>query len=96
MKIIKYLKAIVIAMVSIIVFSVNTAFAEIDNVRGKTMAQIKAIYGEPIAVKGPVGGFSATRPPITEWQYDNFFITFENNIVLHGNAKGSLAMELNQ
>jgi len=93
---IKTLKAIAASVIAIVAFSVSAVFAETYNVRGKTMAQVKAIYGEPLSVKGPVGGFSKTRPPITEWQYNGFFITFENNIALHGNTKGSLALELNR
>lgn len=92
---IKNLKVLLISAIALVVFSATTVFAETYDVRGKTMAQVKAIYGEPLSVKGPVGGFSATRPPITEWQYDGFFITFERDIALHGNSKGSLALELN-
>ena len=93
---IKTIKAIVISTVALTAFSVSTVFAKNYDVRGKTMAEVKALYGDPLSVKGPVGGFSATRPPITEWQYSDFYITFENKIALHGNSKGSLSLELNR
>lgn len=92
---IKALKMMVVGLIATTGFAVNSVFAETYNVRGKTQAQVKAIYGEPLSIKGPVGGFNEKRPPITEWQYDGFFITFEKNIALHGNKKGSLALELN-
>ena len=93
---IKALKVAVTSVIAVAAFSVSAVFAETYDVRGKTMDQVKAQYGEPLSVKGPVGGFSETRPPITEWQYDGFFITFERSIALHGNSKGSLSLELNR
>lgn len=90
------LKMLAFSAVLSIALSASLAYAANYDVRGKTMTQVKAIYGEPVATKGPIGGFSATRPPITEWQYDGFFITFENNIALHGNDKDSLKLELNR
>lgn len=73
----------------------TTAFAAKYEVRGKTKAQVKAIYGEPITIKGPIGGYNEKRPPITEWDYGNFYITFERNIALHGNDRDSLYIQLN-
>lgn len=64
--------------------SSSAVMAKDVSVRGKTMAQVKAMYGEPNAVKGPVGGLNEKRPPITQWTYDSFYVTFERNIALHG------------
>ena len=91
---IKTLKAIVISMTVVAAFSASSVFAKKYDVRGKTMEQVRALYGDPISIKGPVGGFSETRPPITEWQYTDFFITFEREIALHGNSADSLTLEL--
>jgi len=73
----------------------NIATAETYDVRGKTKAQIRSIYGEPTSIKGPIGGYNLKRPPITEWDYGNFYITFERDIALHGNARDSLQLNLN-
>ncbi len=91
------LKSISCAVLFSIALAATTQAAAAGyDVRGKTKAQIKAIYGKPVSIKGPVGGFNAKRPPITEWQYDDFFVTFENNIALHGFGKDSLKLELNR
>ncbi len=79
-----------------LVFFAGNAIAETYDVRGKTMNQIRTIYGEPISVKGPIGGYNSKRPPITEWDYGNFYITFERNIALHGNERDSLRMTIQQ
>jgi len=79
---------------TLLVFA-SVASAEAYDVRGKTKGQIRSIYGEPISIKGPIGGYNQKRPPITEWDYGTFYITFERNIALHGNDRGSLQLNLN-
>lgn len=87
-------KIVVTTAVTTLLF-VTSAFAASYEVRGKTKQQVKAIYGEPISIKGPIGGYNEKRPPITEWDYGNFYITFERNIALHGNERDSLRIILN-
>jgi hypothetical protein len=45
---------------------------------GTTQASVRAKWGEPKAIQGPVG-----KPPITQWAYQNFIVYFEGNRVLH-------------
>jgi hypothetical protein len=46
--------------------------------RGSNMDRVLADFGEPIRRIEPVG-----EPPITEWDYGDFRVYFEYNIVLH-------------
>lgn len=46
-------------------------------VNGQTMEQVRASYGEPSSMKGPVG-----TPAITTWEYDGYCVYFENNLVI--------------
>jgi hypothetical protein len=50
--------------------------------RGSMMDAVRAQYGEPAAIHGPVG-----NPPITRWDYPAFAVYFEHqhviNSVLH-------------
>ena len=46
--------------------------------RGMKMNQVLEQFGEPNARKPAVG-----NPPITEWEYDDFRVYFEYDIVLH-------------
>ena len=46
--------------------------------RGMKMDQVLAEFGEPDSRQGPVGD-----PPITVWDYGNFKVYFEYDIVLH-------------
>jgi hypothetical protein len=47
-------------------------------VRGMTMDNVRASYGEPARRQGAVGD-----PPITRWEYDGFVVYFEYQYVLH-------------
>jgi len=52
--------------------------AEIDKpVRGMTMDEVSAKYGEPTQILAPVGD-----PPITRWIYPNFTVNFERQYVI--------------
>ncbi|GEM_PF-1353611 len=51
--------------------------------RGSTMAAVRARFGEPKSISGPVGGDHPQRPPITRWEYDSFSVFFEHDHVVH-------------
>lgn len=46
-------------------------------VNGMTTADVRARFGEPVAVHAAVGD-----PPITRWEYDRWSVYFEYDIVL--------------
>ena len=50
--------------------------------RGMSMEKVEAAYGAPSNRVAAVG-----NPPITRWEYPNFVVFFENNIVLHSVVK---------
>lgn len=45
---------------------------------GMSQASVRAKWGEPMAIEGPVG-----QPPISQWHYQRFVVYFENDRVLH-------------
>ena len=64
---------------------INSAYEQPEAARptrGITMDQVKAKFGEPDAVTGPVGD-----PPITTWVYPEFSVYFEYDKVLHSVMK---------
>ncbi|MGD8558090.1 MAG: hypothetical protein PVF34_07170 [Gammaproteobacteria bacterium] len=46
--------------------------------RAMTMEQVRAEFGEPLKILGPVGD-----PPITRWIYDKMTVHFEREYVIH-------------
>ena len=60
--------------------------------RGASMASVEATYGAPVTKHAPVGGGSASTPPITRWDYPAFSVYFENSHVV--NAVLAKASEL--
>jgi hypothetical protein len=60
--------------------------------RGASMASVEAAYGTPATKHAPVGGGSASTPPITRWDYPTFSVYFENSHVV--NAVLAKASEL--
>ena len=50
--------------------------------RGMTQAKVESKYGSPTSVNAPVG-----EPPITRWEYADFVVFFEFNMVIHAVAK---------
>jgi hypothetical protein len=46
--------------------------------RGMTEQSVESGFGTPIMKNGPVG-----EPPITYWEYDNYFVYFDTGRVLH-------------
>ena len=49
--------------------------------RGASMETVKAQYGEPLDRTPAVG-----QPPITRWNYENFTVYFEYDLVIHSVA----------
>ncbi|WJW76772.1 hypothetical protein QVG61_06735 [Thiohalobacter sp. IOR34] len=45
---------------------------------GQTMEAVRARFGEPQQILGPVG-----EPPITRWVYQDFTVYFEGSRVIH-------------
>lgn len=45
---------------------------------GLSQASVRSRWGEPQAVRGPVG-----QPPITRWVYATFTVYFEGDRVIH-------------
>lgn len=52
--------------------------------RGTTMAQVERRFGAPLARQPAVG-----NPPISSWDYENYRVYFERNLVLHTVLKGT-------
>ncbi len=50
--------------------------------KGQKQGQIVAQFGEPIQRSGPSG-----TPPITRWDYGDFSIYFESDVVIHSVLK---------
>lgn len=46
--------------------------------RGVTMASVESSFGAPVHREGPVG-----QPPITRWEYADFVVYFEHDLVIH-------------
>lgn len=46
--------------------------------RGSSMERVRAKFGEPQQVLGPVGD-----PPITQWVFADYTVYFEHNRVIH-------------
>jgi hypothetical protein len=45
---------------------------------GMSMQAVEAKYGQAMSMGETVG-----QPPITMWEYDNFNVYFEHNLVIH-------------
>lgn len=56
----------------------NPAAASDRPSRGSTMATVQSRYGDPTSRHAAVG-----TPPITRWDYPQFSVYFENDLVLH-------------
>lgn len=52
--------------------------------RGTAMAQVERRFGAPLARQPAVG-----NPPISSWDYENYQVYFERNLVLHTVLKGT-------
>ncbi len=49
---------------------------------GMTQASVRASWGQPDSVEGPVG-----QPPISQWHYGKFVVYFESDKVIHSVLK---------
>ncbi|QMU60950.1 MAG: hypothetical protein GKR92_04260 [Gammaproteobacteria bacterium] len=49
--------------------------------RGFSKTQVETSFGQPSSKQGPVGS-----PSIYRWDYNNYSVFFENNIVIHSVA----------
>lgn len=54
-------------------------------ITGTTKEQVKNQFGKPIKENGPKG-----KPPISNWEYAEFTVYFENNHVIHSVVKPKL------
>ena len=57
---------------------------------GTSAESVEAAYGSPIAKKAPVGD-----PPITRWDYDNYSVYFEHDLVLQSVLHAGEVIERN-
>lgn len=57
-------------------------FGVIPELRGLKQHQVSAQLGEPVGIQGPVG-----EPAISRWEYADFFVYFERDLVLHTVSK---------
>lgn len=63
--------------VKVPVGSQGSLYQEVQ-MRGLSMDDIINRLGEPLAKEGPVG-----EPPISRWEYQEFYVYFEHRTVLH-------------
>ena len=49
--------------------------------RGLSKVQVESRFGQPSSKEGPVG-----NPAIYRWNYNNYSVFFENNLVIHSVA----------
>ncbi|MEH6556674.1 MAG: hypothetical protein V7459_05570 [Oceanicoccus sp.] len=50
--------------------------------KGQKQQQISSQFGEPMDISGPSG-----EPPITRWDYRDFSVYFEGDVVIHSVLK---------
>jgi len=53
---------------------------------GQTMQQVETQFGQPLARRAAVG-----EPPITRWEYADYVVYFEHNLVLNTVIKHIIA-----
>lgn len=74
-------------------FSVSSQAQKINEVRWKSEAQVRALYGEPDSISQPTG----THARYVLWKYPDFTVAFANNRAFHLFKKDSLKkFELNE
>lgn len=59
---------------------------DVNDIRWKSEAQVKAVLGEPNSVSTPIG----THATYTLWQYNDFTVAFANSRAFHLFNKDSL------
>jgi len=80
----KMLKQRLMAKTSLVlaVFFAFTGIAnaqDVREVRWKSADKVRAMYGEPRSVRGPIG----THASYTLWSYDGFVVAFANGKAFH-------------
>lgn len=73
---------------------INSAFEKPQDkrpTRGQSMDKVSSKFGEPKAIIGPIG-----EPPITTWEYPDFSVYFEYNMVLHSVMQRNESEEENE
>lgn len=74
-------------------FSGVASAQNVNDIRWKSEAQVRATLGEPNSVSTPIG----THATYTLWQYDNFTVAFANSKAFHLFDKNSLnRLDLNE
>ena len=70
--------------------------AALENVpqRGASMASVEAEFGTPSRKHAPIGGGSASTPPITRWDYPTFSVYFENSHVVNSVLAKATELEI--
>jgi len=61
---------------------VNSASGIPRPTHGQSMEQVKVHFGEPIKAYKSIG-----EPPITRWNFDQFSVYFEHDLVIHSVVK---------
>jgi len=88
----KTAQTIVLSLV-IAFFSLSSQAQSIEEVRWKSEAQVRALYGEPDSISQPTG----THATYIMWKYPDFTVAFANNRAFHLFKKDSLKrFELNE
>ncbi len=65
----------------------------VDEVRWKSAEKVRAMYGEPQSVRGPIG----THASYTLWSYDGFVVAFSNEKAFHlFDENASKRLDLNE
>ncbi len=56
--------------------------------KGSSMKEVVARFGQPVKKYKAVGGSSRQQPPITRWDYDQFYVFFEYTHVVRAVVPG--------
>lgn len=67
----------------LLIESIESAPAISTPVRGQTMDEVRASFGNPVTEHPTVsteGGLF--QPPITRWEFENYSVYFENDVVI--------------
>jgi len=86
--------SMILAMFLAFVVSLSTARAQdVSDVRWKSTDKVRALYGEPQSVRGPIG----THATYKLWAYDDFVVAFANEKAFHlFSTAAADSMELNE
>ena len=82
------------AVLAISLATINTVNAQnVSEVRWKSADKVRAMYGEPQSVRGPIG----THASYTLWSYDGFVVAFANERAFHlFNTSAGKSINLNE